>query len=110
MLLREQAYGFAPRTGLPDEVPAYDFVVQVWTLDGLRVYQSRPHTVLPGLTQLGLSSVETSNGRWRVFGVEARGRVIQVAQPMNVTRIAGRAIRVAHAAAFCVSCCRRSRC
>ena len=84
MLLREQAYGFAPRTGLPDEVPAYDFVVQVWTLDGLRVYQSRPHTVLPGLTQLGLSTVETGNGRWRVFGVEARGRVIQVAQPMNV--------------------------
>jgi two-component system OmpR family sensor kinase len=84
MLLRDQAYGFAPRTGLPQEVPAYDFVVQVWTLDGLRVYQSRPHTVLPGLTQLGLSTVETSNGRWRVFGFEASGRVIQVAQPMNV--------------------------
>jgi two-component system OmpR family sensor kinase len=84
MLLREQAYGFAPRTGLPQEVPAYDFVVQVWTLDGLRIYQSRPHTVLPGLTQLGLSTVETSNGRWRVFGIQATGHVIQVAQPMNV--------------------------
>jgi two-component system, OmpR family, sensor kinase len=84
MLLRDQAYGFAPEPGLPDAVPAYDFVVQVWTLDGLRIYQSRQHTVLPGLTQLGLSTVETSNGRWRVFGVTARGRVIQVAQPMGV--------------------------
>lgn len=84
MLLRDQAYGFEAPSGLPDEVPAYDFVVQVWTLDGLRVYQSRPHTVLPGLTQLGLSTLATPSGRWRVFGVEARGRVIQVAQPMDV--------------------------
>ena len=59
-------------------------MVQVWTLDGVRVYLSRPHTVLPGLTTLGLSTAATPNGRWRVFGVEARGRVIQVAQPMNV--------------------------
>jgi two-component system OmpR family sensor kinase len=59
-------------------------VVQVWTLDGVRVYLSRPHTVLPGLTTLGLSTAATPNGRWRVYGVEARGRVIQVAQPMNI--------------------------
>jgi signal transduction histidine kinase len=84
LLLRDQIYGFAPRPGLPQEVPQYDFVVQVWTLDGVRVWQSRPHTVLPGLTQLGLSTVETGNGRWRVFGVEAGPRVIQVAQPMDL--------------------------
>ncbi|MBK6350698.1 MAG: ATP-binding protein [Steroidobacteraceae bacterium] len=84
LLLRDQAYGFSPTPGLPQEIPDYDFVVQVWTLDGVRVYLSRPHTVLPGLTTLGLSTVATPNGRWRVFGVEARGRIIQVAQPMNV--------------------------
>jgi len=84
LLLRDQAYGFAATPGLPQEIPDYDFVVQVWTLDGVRVYLSRPHTVLPGLTTLGLSTAATPNGRWRVFGVEARGRVIQVAQPMNV--------------------------
>lgn len=81
MLLRDQVYGFEPSPS-QREVPGYDFVVQVWTLDGVRIYLSRPQTVLPGLTQLGLSTVETKNGRWRVFGVEARGRVIQVAQPM----------------------------
>jgi two-component system OmpR family sensor kinase len=84
LLLRDQAYGFSGTPGLPQEIPDYDFVVQVWTLDGVRVYLSRPHTVLPGLTTLGLSTAATPKGRWRVFGVEANGRVIQVAQPMNV--------------------------
>lgn len=84
LLLRDQAYGLAGAATVPAEVPGYDFVVQVWTLDGVRVYLSRPHTVLPGLTAPGLSTAETPNGRWRVFGVEARGRIIQVAQPMNV--------------------------
>jgi len=84
LVLRDQAYGFGATPTLPKDLPEYDFVVQVWTLDGVRVYLSRPHTVLPGLTQLGLSTAETANGRWRVYGVEAGGRVIQVAQPMGV--------------------------
>jgi two-component system OmpR family sensor kinase len=83
LLLRDQLYG-VPGTPSPQEVPEYDIVVQVWTIDGVRVYLSRPHTVLPGLTTLGLSTAQTPNGSWRVFGVMARERVIQVAQPMNV--------------------------
>jgi len=63
---------------------SYDFVVQVWSLDGVRVYLSRPHAVLPQITTLGFSTVATSEGRWRVFGVQAVTRVIQVAQPMSV--------------------------
>ena len=43
LLLRDQAYGFAQAPGLPREVPDYDFVVQVWTLDGRLVYLSDPH-------------------------------------------------------------------
>jgi len=84
MLLRDRALGFDAARGLPSEVPDYDFVVQVWSLDGVRIYLSRPHAVVPGLTRLGLSTEETPAGRWRVFGVEAVGRVIQVAQPMDV--------------------------
>jgi len=59
-------------------------VVQVWTLDGVRVYLSRPHAVLPAITTLGFATAVTSEGRWRMFGVQAPTKVIQVAQPMRV--------------------------
>jgi len=84
LLLRDQAYGFAAPEGLPQEVPQYDFVVQVWSLDGQRLYQSQPRAVLPVATTLGLSTVDSPAGRWRVFGVIARGHVIQVAQALKV--------------------------
>ncbi|HTL91065.1 MAG TPA: ATP-binding protein, partial [Steroidobacteraceae bacterium] len=48
------------------------------------VYLSRPHAVLPEITTLGFSTEKTREGRWRVFGVQAMTRVIQVAQPMSV--------------------------
>ncbi|MBV8496480.1 MAG: sensor histidine kinase N-terminal domain-containing protein [Gammaproteobacteria bacterium] len=84
LILRDQpvAYRFAPQ--FPQADAAYDFVVQVWSLDGVRVYLSRPHAVLPDITTLGFSTVATSEGRWRVFGVQALTTVIQVAQPMKV--------------------------
>jgi two-component system, OmpR family, sensor kinase len=84
LILRDQPveYLLAPRLGSAD--PSYDFVVQVWSLDGVRVYLSRPHAVLPDVTTLGFATVSTREGRWRVFGVQAETRVIQVAQPMSV--------------------------
>jgi two-component system, OmpR family, sensor kinase len=84
LILRDEPveYSLAPR--LPTSDAAYDFVVQVWTLDGVRVYLSRPHSVLPDVTTLGFSSVTTSEGRWRVYGAQALTKVIQVAQPMRV--------------------------
>jgi two-component system OmpR family sensor kinase len=84
LVLRDEPveYQLVPRIPAPDA--AYDFVVQVWSLDGVRVYLSRPHAVLPQVTTLGFSTVQTSEGRWRVFGVQAETRVIQVAQPMSV--------------------------
>jgi len=85
LVLRDEPveYLLAPQL-LPPTDASYDFVVQVWSLDGVRVYLSRPHAVLPEITTLGFSTVATSEGRWRVFGVQAVTRVIQVAQPMSV--------------------------
>ena len=86
LILRNQPveyYLLGPQIIPPDDA-AYDFVVQVWTLDGLRVYLSQPHAVLPAITTIGFSTVTTSEGRWRVFGVQALTKVIQVAQPMRV--------------------------
>jgi two-component system, OmpR family, sensor kinase len=84
LVLRDEPveYQFAPH--IPSSEAAYDFVVQVWSLDGVRVYLSRPHAALPQMTTLGFSTVDTREGRWRVFGVQAERRVIQVAQPMSV--------------------------
>ena len=84
LILRDEPveYLLAPR--LPSTDASYDFVVQVWSLDGVRVYLSRPHAVLPEITTLGFTTEKTPEGRWRVFGVQAMTRVIQVAQPMSV--------------------------
>jgi two-component system OmpR family sensor kinase len=93
LVLRDEPveYQISPR--FPPQDAAYDFVVQVWSLDGVRVYLSRPHSVLPQVTTLGFSTVDTREGRWRVFGVQAETRVIQVAQPMSVRE--GRAAALA---------------
>jgi two-component system, OmpR family, sensor kinase len=84
LILRDEPveYSLGPR--IPANDAAYDFVVQVWTLDGIRIYLSRPHSALPEATTLGFSTVTTNEGRWRVYGAQAMTKVVQVAQPMRV--------------------------
>jgi two-component system OmpR family sensor kinase len=84
LILRDEPVEYSVAAQLPANDAAYDFVVQVWTLDGVRVYLSRPHSVLPNVTTLGFSTVTTGEGRWRVYGAQALTKVIQVAQPMRV--------------------------
>jgi two-component system OmpR family sensor kinase len=84
LILRDQPVQYLLAPQLPPTNASYDFVVQVWSLDGVRVYLSKPHAVLPQVTTLGFSTVSTSEGRWRVFGVQALTSVIQVAQPLSV--------------------------
>jgi len=84
LILRDQPVRYLLAPQLPPDNASYDFVVQVWSLDGVRVYLSKPHAVLPQVTTLGFSTVSTSEGRWRVFGVQALTSVIQVAQPLSV--------------------------
>jgi two-component system, OmpR family, sensor kinase len=84
LILRDQPVEYLLSQQIAPNDAAYDFVVQVWSLDGVRVYLSRPHTVLPEVTTLGFTTVNTREGRWRVYGVQALTRVIQVAQPMSV--------------------------
>ncbi len=84
LILRDQPVQYLLMPQIPPADASYDFVVQVWSLDGVRVYLSRPHAVLPQITTLGFATVRTSEGRWRVYGVQALTSVIQVAQPMSV--------------------------
>jgi signal transduction histidine kinase len=61
-----------------------DFVIQIWRIDGRVVYASRAHRVLPSRTVLGFADIVVDGQRWRSFGVAARDRVIQVAQPARI--------------------------
>ncbi|MCB1888767.1 MAG: sensor histidine kinase N-terminal domain-containing protein [Rhodocyclaceae bacterium] len=90
--LRDQRFGapITPPAGVPEE--ALDIVIQIWDSRGLKLYLSNPHSQLPSTAQLGYSNAVTDEGRWRIFAVALRDRVVQVAQPMRVrSRVAASA-------------------
>jgi two-component system, OmpR family, sensor kinase len=86
LILRDQPVEYLGSPAIPANTAAYDFVVQVWTLDGELVYDSGQHTALPNFTTIGFSTVNTRSGRWRVYGTESLTKVVQIAQPMSVRR------------------------
>ena len=69
--------------------PELDYVVQVWSVDGLTLYSSRRPANAPALPQravLGYSQVRLGSEDWRVFAAATPLRVVQVAQPLAVRR------------------------
>ena len=81
--LRDQGQASPPAIG--DGEPL-DYVAQIWSADGVVVYSSHAGTVLPPRVLLGYSEVAAGGRNWRVFSLAARGRVIQVGQPVDVRR------------------------
>lgn len=69
-----------------EQAANFDFVVQIWNDDGVRVYQPRSYRMLPSRAALGYSNVTLGNGDWRVYAVHDDTRVIQVAQKMETRR------------------------
>ena len=61
-----------------------DFVVQIWTVDGRIIYPPRLRDDLPTRALLGLADVTVQGKTWRAFSVASQGRVIQVAQPLQI--------------------------
>ena len=86
LFLRDQPVEYQFPTPIPPNDVAYDFVVQIWTIDGRRIYIGPERVVLPNSTALGYSTVNTSGGQWRVYGTVSPTKVVQVAQPMSVRR------------------------
>lgn len=84
--LRDQ--GTVPQPDLSSirEPDSFDFVVQIWTANGRTVYLSDPANPLPDRATLGFAEVDSGNRRWRAYGLLARDRVIQVAQPLDLRR------------------------
>lgn len=75
---------------LPQE--AFDFFVQVWTHDGLRVFQSGTSADLPQRAVLGFSNIEVDGKPYRVYSMQSRSQVIQVAQDMRPRQTMARAL------------------
>ncbi len=61
-----------------------DFVIQIWHEDGQTVYSTKPQVEPPSRAVIGFADIQSSTELWRTFGVVARDRVIQVAQPERV--------------------------
>jgi two-component system, OmpR family, sensor kinase len=70
----------------------FDFLVQVWSNDGLSVFQSRSGSALPQRAVLGFSEVRVHNTPYRVFSMQTRSQVIQVAQDMGPRRTMARSL------------------
>ena len=60
--------------------------MQVWTADGLQVFQSAARARLPQRAVLGFSNVQARGTTYRVFSMQSRSQVIQVAQDMAARR------------------------
>ena len=71
---------------------AFDFFVQVWTQDGLRVFQSGTDAALPQRAVLGFSNIEVDGKPYRVYSMQSRTQVVQVAQDMRPRQTMARAL------------------
>lgn len=74
-----------------------DFLIRIWTADGIRIFASADSVALPELSVFGFSNVAARGTTFRVFSVQTPSQVIQIAQDLAVRReIAGKlAIRAA---------------
>src|ERR1700674_648376 len=64
----------------------FDFVVQVWDLDGTLVYASTAQAQLPRQAKAGFSNVPAHGTTYRVFLMQTSTQVIQVAQDIAARR------------------------
>ncbi len=78
--------------GEPPPPEAFDFFVQVWTHDGLRVFQSGANASLPQRAVLGFSNMQIDGRPYRVYSMNSRTQVIQVAQDMQPRQDMARSI------------------
>lgn len=90
-----QQMAMSLRAGLPPSAAVggigsadqnFEFVVQVWTADGERIFESADRAALPQIAVLGFADVQARGTTYRVYSMQARGLVIQVAQDMAVRR------------------------
>ncbi|MGH8738689.1 MAG: ATP-binding protein [Burkholderiales bacterium] len=89
--LQQMALSFRDHALANDLIPHEDepgqsleVLVQIWNEEGVRLYMSHPRSGIPDRAQLGFADVASREGRWRVYSVQVKDHVIQVAQPYAV--------------------------
>ena len=70
----------------------FDFVVQVWSADGAQLFQSSARGELPQHAVLGFSEMRVAGTPFRVYSLQTRSQVIQVAQDMAPRRAMARTL------------------
>jgi len=90
-----QQMALSLRAGLPPSATVgglgggeqnFEFIVQVWSLDGSRIFESAADARLPQRAVLGFSTVQARGTTYRVFSLQTGALVIQVAQDMAARR------------------------
>jgi two-component system OmpR family sensor kinase len=71
-----------------------DFFVQMWTSNGVPVFQSAAHQTLRRPAKPGFSDVQAQDRTYRVFSIATPTHLIQVAQDMAARRDMARALAV----------------
>lgn len=69
---------------LSDSLIQRDWIIQIWSADGLQVFGPAQTVLVPDRAILGFSTVRTSDTRFRMFALQTPYQVIQVAQDMRV--------------------------
>ena len=69
-----------------------EFIVQVWSNEGLRIFESAFGTALPQVAVLGFANVQARGQAYRVFSLQTRAQVIQVAQAAAVRQTMARTL------------------
>jgi two-component system OmpR family sensor kinase len=83
LALRDRALGMPDTSALPGDWADFDYSIQVRGDNGVVLNFSYPAHVLPNAAQLGYSTVQTNEGPWRVYVLQGRSSVVQVAQPLR---------------------------
>ncbi len=98
-----QQMALSLRAGLPEPGPGGhrrlnpadvndEFLVQVWTENGVQVFQSTGRVALPQRAILGFADVPAQGTMYRVFSIQTGAQVVQVAQDMAVRRQMARSL------------------
>ncbi len=64
----------------------FEFLIQIWTADGQRVFESTPDMLLPQLAVIGFSTAKAQSTTFRVFTLQTPLQIIQIAQDLSVRR------------------------